>query len=111
MSESKQETSNPTAVTAIVAGVLAVVALFIMYWFPVPSALLGIVAIVLGIMGRRRAIQGAGGRDMAVAAIVLGVMAILGNALAQKVSFDTDKFGRECATNYGPDCPDWLKPN
>jgi hypothetical protein len=110
MSESNRDVGNPIAWVALVVALLGLAALFVMYWFPVPSALLGVFAIALGVLGRRRAIQGRGSRDVAVAAVVLGLVAILGNALAQRVSAEADKFGRDCVANYSADCPEWLEP-
>lgn len=102
---SDRELRNPAALAAIVVAVLAVAALVLMYWFPPPSAALGLGAVVLGVVGRRRAMQGRGWRDISVAAIVLGVVAILGNGLVQQVKTDGEEFGRHCATQPSdPDC-------
>lgn len=104
-SKRNREVRNPAALAAIVVAVLAVAALVVMYWFPPPSAVLGLGAVVLGVVGRSRAIHGRGSRDIAVAAIVLGVVAILGNGLVQQVKSDSEEFGRHCAAQpTDPDC-------
>ena len=63
--------TNGLSVAALIVGILALC-------LPVVGLLAGIVAIILGFIGRRQAAQrGQGGRGMAIAGIVLGIIGVL----------------------------------
>jgi hypothetical protein len=64
------------AITALVLGILAV----LLSWAIIGGIVLGLVAIVLGVVAARRARRGlAGGRGMAIAGVVLGIVGLLIN--------------------------------
>lgn len=73
----QQSQSNGVAVAALVCGILALV----LSWIPVInvlSVILGVVAIVTGVMGIRRAsLPGLGQKGIAVGGLVTGVIAVL----------------------------------
>lgn len=103
--EAESSKKNQPALVGLVAGIFAVAALGAIFWIIVPSVALGLLALVLGIVGRRRALKGAGRRDMAVVAIVLGLVAALGTPWAALVSESGEDYGRQCALNPSdPDC-------
>ncbi|MEV8567311.1 DUF4190 domain-containing protein [Streptomyces sp. NPDC051322] len=69
--------SNGLAVAALVLGILAVV----FFWTVIGGILLGVIGLVLGIFGIRRASAGkAPRRGMAITGTVLSVLGILGGA-------------------------------
>ncbi len=106
--------TNPAAASGFVCAVLAVLAALFLYWLWVPSIALGAVAVGLGVVGRRRALTGspardiAGGspaRDMAVAAIALGLVAVLMTPAVNGIAKGEEDYGRKCALNpEHPDC-------
>ncbi|GAA3748536.1 DUF4190 domain-containing protein [Streptomyces tremellae] len=83
---------NGLAVAALVLGIAAVV----LFWTVFGGIVLGLVAIVLGALGARRArTDGAPRRGMAVTGLVLGVLGLIagGLILALGVSFlNSDSF-------------------
>jgi 4-hydroxybenzoate polyprenyltransferase len=92
------------AMAAFVVSVVAVLAMGVAYFLLVPSMLLGIVGAVLGIVGRKRAVGGR--RELAVAAICLGLVALFVTPWAQlNVDRSGRAHGRHCALNPSdPDC-------
>lgn len=106
-----QETSNGSAeknqpaLIALISAVLAVASLLAIYWMVLPAVALGAIAVAYGIRGRRRALAGQGRRDMAVVAIVLGLVSILGTPWAALVAKSGEDYGRDCALSPAdPDC-------
>ena len=93
-----------TPIIALAVGVLAVVTSFLIFWLvPVPVGF-GLVAIVLGIRSRRGT-SDLRVREIAVAAIVLGLVGIVGVAGSFVVSEGGEDHGRKCALNPGDsDC-------
>ncbi|HEV8055763.1 MAG TPA: DUF4190 domain-containing protein [Nocardioidaceae bacterium] len=81
---------NGLGIAALVVGILAL--LLAVYFFPL-GLLLGVVAIILGIVGMRRVSRGqATNRGMAISGVVLGVLALLiAAALALFVASIFDK--------------------
>ena len=77
-------------------GALAAVAMF---WLWLPSIVLGAIGVGFGIVGRRRALAGASARDLAVAAITLGIVAILLTPAANLINAGGEDYGRQCAVN------------
>lgn len=76
--DAPQTTARPRgsgmAIAALVLGILAV----LLCWTVFGGVLLGLIAIVLGVIAARRAKRGlADGRGMAIAGIVLGVLGLL----------------------------------
>lgn len=103
MPESTDVGSDRTAVPALVCSVLAVLASVVAYWLWLPSIVLGAVGVGLGVVTRRRA--GPSARDLAVAAIALGVAAILITPGVNVIANSEREYGRDCALNpQGPDC-------
>lgn len=64
--------SNGLAITALVLGVLAVIT----FWLPPLALVLGIVAVVLGFLGMRKADE-VGGRGLAIGGLVTGAIGLL----------------------------------
>lgn len=72
--------SNGLAITALVLGVLAVIT----FWLPPLALVLGIVAVVLGFLGMRKADE-VGGRGLAIGGLVTGAIGLLiGDARQQR---------------------------
>ncbi|MEU5775999.1 DUF4190 domain-containing protein [Streptomyces venezuelae] len=66
------------AVAALVLGILACV----LFWTVVGGVLLGLLAVILGIVAAVRARRGrAGGRGMAITGVVLGLLGLIASAL------------------------------
>jgi hypothetical protein len=79
--------------------VLAVLVALLMYWLWLPSIILGALGLGLGIVGRRQAFVGGSARDLAVAAIALGVVAILITPAVNLIAKGEADYGRKCALN------------
>lgn len=100
-----QSRSKAMAVAALVLGILAV----LLSWTIIGGILLGLIAVVLGIVAAGRAKRGAaGGRGMAIAGAVLGLLgAVLAGVLvAVGVSLFNSDSARElqdCLERAGDD--------
>ncbi|CAM5263827.1 hypothetical protein STENM36S_07204 [Streptomyces tendae] len=69
---------NGLAIAALVLGILAVV----LFWTVIGGVVLGLLALVLGIIGARRARGGrAPRRKMSIAGAVLGVLGVVGSVV------------------------------
>ena len=67
------------AIAALIVGIIACLG----FWVPFGGVLLGIVALILGIIAWRKASAGtAGGKAMAVIGTILGGLAVLGGIVA-----------------------------
>lgn len=74
----RPQPKNGLAIPALVLGILAVV----FFWTVVGGILLGVLALVFGILGMRRARRnGAPHRGFSVAGAVLGALALVGSLL------------------------------
>ncbi len=105
MDSSSELGTNPAAASSFVCGVLAVLAALFGFWLWVPSIALGAVAVGLGVVGRRRALTGSSARDWAVAAIALGLVAVLMTPAVNVIAKGEEDYGRKCALNpQHPDC-------
>lgn len=108
--------SNSLAVAALVVGIIGLLGAFC---FGFPGLLLGLIAVVLGIMGIRRAneLPGAPQKGLAVAGIVIGSISLLiGLAIAALIVFgaamsdsdiNTDPSDGSCDSSrylQDPDC-------
>ena len=91
--------SNRRAAAAFVCGLVAVVSALVVFWLWLPSMLLGIIAVSLGVDGRRRAAAASVARELAVAAIALGVVAILMTPAVNQIANSERDYGRKCALN------------
>ena len=81
---------------ALASGILGVTATFALFWMIFLPVGLGIVAVVLGVLVLRRSGTDVSGK-LAVAAVALGVVAILGSAGSIAVSSGGEDYGRKCA--------------
>lgn len=91
--------TNRAATVGFACAVLAVLAAVAAYWLWLPSILLGAIGVGLGIVGRRRAVARGSGRDLAVAAITLGVTAVLMTPAINLIAKGEADYGRKCALN------------
>lgn len=94
---SPRELPKGLAIAALVLGIVALLS----SWTAVGGVIFGIVAIVLGIIGMRKANRyEAGGKSMAVTGLVLGILSLLiGAVVAVIVVFAVNMFGdavQEC---------------
>lgn len=64
--------TNGLALTALIVGIAALV----LCWVPVLGLLLGIVAVILGILGMKKASDG-GGKGLAIGGLATGALALL----------------------------------
>ncbi len=69
---------NGMAVAALVLGILGVVFVIILFFFPFVGLILGVLGVIFGFIGRNRAQQNPaiGRRGMAMAGLICGVIAI-----------------------------------
>lgn len=90
--------SNGLAVAALVTGIAAV----LLFWTAIGGVLLGIAAVVTGILGVRRARRAAAGRGtMSLIGAVLGGLGLIGGVLVLMLGvaiWNSEEFGnlREC---------------
>ena len=75
--------TNVLAIIGLVAGILAILLVFAM-WIPVfgvffvgAGLLLGTLAIVLSVMGRKAAYRGLGGQGVAMGGLILGIIGLV----------------------------------
>ena len=93
------------AVAAMVLGILAL----LLCWTVIGGVLLGLLAVVLGVVASGRARRGLGeGRGMAIAGIVLGVLGLLISVALVVFGFSfmngtSGKNLRDCLQNAGDD--------
>lgn len=92
------EGRTAAAQVALACGILAVLAAFLMFWMIVVSVGFGVVAIVVGVRAHRAATTSLT-RDMAVAAMTLGLVGILGTGGSIMVNAGGEDWGRHCAQN------------
>ena len=78
------------------AGVLAVLAMGVAFWVIIPSVLLGLAAVVLGVMARRAQSNAGRARDAALVAICLGAVAIIGTPWAVLIAMGSEDHGALC---------------
>ncbi|MDQ5874482.1 MAG: hypothetical protein M3526_03760 [Actinomycetota bacterium] len=91
-------------IVALICGALAAIAAFLIFWMVFISVGLGIAAVVLGMRSRGRDAGDTKGRELAAAAIALGLVGILGTGGSWIVSAQAEDFGRDCALDPNPDC-------
>ncbi|NJQ04795.1 DUF4190 domain-containing protein [Streptomyces lonarensis] len=90
--------SNGLAVAALVTGIAAV----LLFWTAIGGVLLGIAALITGILGVRRARRAAAGRStMSLIGAVLGGLGLIGGVLVLMLGvaiWNSEEFGnlREC---------------
>lgn len=86
---------------ALACGASATIAAVLVYWMVIISVGLGIAAIVLSVRVRRRDAGGAKGRELAAAAIALGLVGILGTGAFLTLDW-TEDHGRDCTLGKCP---------
>lgn len=91
-------------IIALTCGALATIAAFLVYWMVIISVGLGIAAIVLGVRIRGRDAVDMKGRELAAAAIALGLVGILGTGGTFLTSTWAEDYGRDCVLSPSPDC-------
>lgn len=75
--------TNGVAIAALVVGALSV----FFSWVPVAGVLGGVVAVVLGVVGLRKASGGVDGRGLALGGVVAGALALLIGAVVTIITF------------------------
>ena len=89
---------TPT-ITAVSCGVLAVLAAWFAFWLvPIPIVL-GIAALVLGLRVRARSGSNVARRELAIAAIVLGLVGILAGPAGFMIYSQGEDWGRHCVVD------------
>ena len=99
MTTPSDDGANRAASVGLACAVLAILAVVVMYWLWLPSIILGAVAIALGIKGRRDAGGGPSARELAAAAIALGIAAVLLTPGVNMIAKGEADYGRKCALN------------
>ena len=100
---------NPTAgdglaSIALALGVLSFLAAFLAFWLIVVSVAFGVMAVALGVRARSRT-QSPLARDLAVAAITLGVAGVLATGGSLMVNAGGESMGRHCVNEPSdPNC-------
>ena len=99
--------ADSLALWALVSAALGVVAVIVAYWMVLPAVVLGLVAVIVGVMARRRAAPGARARDLATVAVCLGAVAILFTPVVLMHTSAAEDWGRDCALRPEQDenCP------
>jgi len=99
--------ADSLALWALVTAALGVAAVTVAYWLVLPAVVLGLVAVILGVVARRRAGLGARGRDMATVAVCLGAVAVLFTPVVLMQTSGAEDWGRDCALHPEQDehCP------
>ncbi len=105
--ERRARTADSMAFWALASAALGVVAVIVAYWIVVPSVVLGLVAVIVGVIARRRAVAGARARDIATVAVCLGAVAMLFTPVLLMHTSAAEDWGRDCALHPEQDqnCP------
>lgn len=101
------DSADSLALWALVSAALGVVAVIVAYWLILPPVVLGLVALIVGVIARRRAAPGARARDIATVAVCLGVVAMLFTPVVLMHTSAAEEWGRDCALHPEQDenCP------
>ena len=89
--------ANSLAVWALVTAALGLAAVVIAYWTVVLPVVLGLAAVILGLIARRRAVRSNRTHELATVAICLGAVAILFTPVALMQTSAAEDWGRDCA--------------
>lgn len=86
---------------ALACGVLGLVSAVVMYWLVLPGVVLGVAAVVLGALVRRK-----GFREIGSVAMTLGIVSILLVPAFISTAHVGEKWGRDCALHpeSDPNC-------
>ena len=90
--------SRSQARVALACGVLAVLAAVWIYWLVLPGVILGIAAVVLGWLARRK-----GASELGSIALTLGIVAVLLVPSVILIANDAEDWGRDCALDPASD--------
>lgn len=92
---------------ALGSATLGLAAVAVMYWLVLPAVVLGLGGLVLGFVARRRGVSTAAARDMTMAAICLGAVAVLFTPVVLWQTKGAEEWGRDCALRpqHDPNCP------
>jgi hypothetical protein len=101
-------TADSLALWALASALLGVVGVIVFYWLILPAVVLGVIAIILGVIARRRGPPGARAHDMATVAVCLGAVAILFTPVVLMQTSAAEDWGRDCALHPEQDenCPE-----
>jgi hypothetical protein len=96
-----EDRSGRAARFALTCGVLGVLTAVWIYWMVLPGLVFGVAAVVLA----WRALRGGAGREVASAALALGVAAVLLVPSVLFVADEAEDFGRDCGRDpSGENC-------
>jgi hypothetical protein len=94
----QQISGKSQARVALACGVLAVLTAVWIYWLVLPGVVLGLAAVVLGWLARRK---GAG--EVGSIALTLGIVAVLLVPSVILIANDAEDWGRDCALDPDSD--------
>lgn len=99
--------ADSLALWALVSAALGLVAVIVAYWMIIPAVLLGLVAVIVGVIARQRAAVGDRARDIATVAVCLGAVAMLFTPVILTHTSAAEDWGRDCALHPEQDenCP------
>ncbi len=105
------DSADSLALWALVISALGVVAVIVAYWLIVPAVVLGLVAVIVGVIARRRAAPGSRARDFATVAVCLGAVAMLFTPVVLIHTSAAEDWGRDCALHPEQDenCPQYSR--
>ena len=97
------------AAASFVCAACALAALGVLYWMWIPSIILGAAAIGLGVVARPR--TSGSRRDLVVASIAVGAVALLFTPVLNIAADDGFEWGQHCAAQPSdPNCEDGNQP-
>ncbi len=104
---SARSSADSLAIWALVSAALGLVAVIVAYWMVLPGVVLGLVAVIVGVIARRRAARGGRARDIATVAVCLGAVAMLFTPVVLLQTSAAQDWGRDCALHPEQDknCP------
>jgi len=100
--------AHSLALWALVSAVLGVAAVIVVYWLVLPAVVLGLIAVTLGVIARRRGAPGARAHDIATVAVCLGAVAMLFTPVVLMQTSAAEDWGRDCALHpeHDENCPE-----
>lgn len=106
--DSSARRGDSLAIWALICAVLGVAAVIVAYWLVVPAVVLGLTAVILGVIARRRVVPGGRAHDFATVAVCLGAVAMLFTPVVLTHTSAAEDWGRDCALHPEQDenCPE-----
>lgn len=106
--DSSARHGDSLAIWALISALLGVAAVIVAYWLVVPAVVLGLIAVILGVIARRRVAPGARAHDFATVAVCLGAVAMLFTPVVLTHTSAAEVWGRDCALHPEQDknCPE-----